>query len=321
MTAPRIWVPPTPSPAEAALGLAAGVAGRAAQPLAQAAVLNGIARIFRGGDRPPPPRPETVVPTGDAGWFGPDSVTWRVHADTSMFVAGIAALMLQALHPRAMAGVADNSAFNRDPLGRLRRTAAFVGATAYGTAEEASRACAMVRRVHRTVAGTTPDGRPYAASEPELLDWVHVAEFATFAAAHRRFGADPMSDHELDRYIGEVARVAVELGDPEPPRSWAELDASLQRHRPHLAVGEQARGAWRFLEEVRLPPPAMPAYRALFVGAVACLPPWARRLWGVRTPSTVEVGATRALVRGLGAVLGEPPGLLAARARAMPPAA
>jgi uncharacterized protein (DUF2236 family) len=261
------------------------------------------------------------VPTGEVGWFGPDSTTWRVHADTSMFVGGIAALMLQALHPRAMAGVADNSAFSSDPLGRLRRTAAFVGATAYGTSEEASRACAMVRKVHRKVVGTTPDGRPYSADEPELLDWVHVAEFATFAAAHRRFGADPMSDHDLDRYIGEVARVAVELGDPSPPRTWAQLDASLQRHRPQLAVGEQARGAWRFLEDVRLPAPVVPAYRALFVGAVACLPPWARRLWGVRSPSTVEIAACRALVRGLGALLGEPAGLHAARTRAMPPAA
>lgn len=320
MPAPGIWLPPTPTPAEAALGLAAGVAGRAAQPIAQAAVMNGMARLFRGGDPPAPP-PSDFAVTGDAGWFGPDSTTWRVHADTCMFVGGIAALMLQALHPRAMAGVADNSAFVSDPLGRLRRTAAFVRATAYGTSEEASRACAMVREVHRKVVGTTPDGRSYAAGDPELIDWVHVAEFAAFAAAHRRFGADPMTDGELDRYVGEVARVAVELGDPEPPRSWAGLDASLQRHRPQLAVGEQARGAWRFLEEVRLPAPVVPAYRALFVGAVACLPLWARRLWGVRAPSTVEIAACRALVRGLGAVLGEPAGLSAARARALPPAA
>jgi uncharacterized protein (DUF2236 family) len=238
-----------------------------------------------------------------------------------MFVGGIAALMLQALHPRVMAGVADHSDFRTDPLGRLRRTAAFVGATAYGTSEEASRACSTVRRVHRRVEGHTPDGRPYSASDPELLDWVHVAEFATFAAAHRRFGADPLTDDELDRYVAEVSRVAVELGDPEPPRSWAELDAALGRHRPQLAVGEQARKAWRFLEGVRLAPAVTPAYRVMFAGAVACLPPWAQRLWGVRAPSTVEVAACRALVRGLGALMGEPPGLHAARARALPPAA
>lgn len=314
-----MWIPPTPTPGEAALGLAAGVAGRAAVPVAQAAVRGGLARLFRGDERPVVT--SAPVATGEPGWFGPDSTTWRVHADTAMFVGGMAALMLQALHPRAMAGVADDSAFLSDPLGRLRRTAAFVGATAYGTSEEAARACAMVRRIHEKVAGTTPDGRPYAANEPELLDWVHVAEFAAFAAAHRRFGADPMTVAELDRYLDEVARVAVELGDPSPPRSWAELDAALGRHRSQLAVGEQARRAWHFLDEVRLPAPLVPAYRVLFAGAVACLPPWARRLWGVRSPSTVEIAACRALVRGLGAVLGEPAGLHAARARALPPAA
>jgi uncharacterized protein (DUF2236 family) len=194
-----------------------------------------------------------------------------------------------------------------------------VGVTAYGTADEAERACATVRRVHRKVVGFTPDGRPYAAVEPELLDWVHVAEFATFAAAHRRFGADPMTPAELDRYVSEVARLAVEIGDPAPPRSWVELDAALERHRPQLAVGEQARQAWRFLDEARLAPPVMPAYRLLFAGAVACLPPWARELWAVRSPSVVEIAACRALVRGVGAVMGESQRLNAARSRSLPP--
>ncbi len=319
MTTRRIWLPPTPTSGEAALGLAAGVAGRAAAPLAQAAVQHGIARVFRGGEAPQPGA--VAAATGDPGWFGPASTTWRVHADSSMFIGGIAALMLQALHPRAMAGVADHSDFRTDPFGRLRRTAAFVGATAYGNSEEATRACATVRRVHARVVGTTPDGRPYAADEPELLDWVHVAEFTAFAAAHRRFGADPMTVGELDRYIDEVSRVAVELGDPAPPRSWDELDGSLARHRPQLAVGEQARRAWCFLDEVPLPGPVVPAYRVMFAGAVVCLPPWARRLWGVRAPSTVEIAACRALIRGLGALLGESPGLHAARTRALPPAA
>ena len=316
---PSPWIPPTPTSAEAVLGLAAGVAGRAAAPLAQAAVREGMARLFRGGavKAAEPPK----ASTGEAGWFGPASTTWRVHGDCSMFVGGIAALMVQALHPRAMAGVADHSDFRTDPLGRLRRTAAFMGATVYGTADEAERACAVVRRVHSRVSGRTPDGRPYAADDPELLDWIHVAEFAAFAAAHRRFGADPMTVDELDGYVGEVAVVAVALGDPSPPRSWTELDGALDRFRPQLAVGEQARTAWRFLEDVRLAPGVAPAYRVLFAGAVACLPPWARRLWGVGSPSLVEIAACRALVRGLGALMGEPPSLHAARSRALPPAA
>lgn len=305
------WVPPGPGPAETAVGLAAGAAGRAAAPLARAAVFAGLQRIFRPGHQSAPPS------IGDDGWFGPDSVTWRIHADTSMFVGGIAALAFQALHPLAMAGVADHSDFRDDPLGRLRRTASFVGVTAYGSAAEAAAACAAIRKVHSRVTGHAPDGRPYAATDPELLDWVHVAEFAAFAAAYRRFGGEAMTVGDLDRYIGEVARIGVALGDPAPPRSWSELDAALERHRPNLCVNEQSRSAWRFLETAHrsLPPPARPAYRFLFAGAVACLPGWARRLWRVEAPSTAEVAACRVLVRGLGAVLGEPPRLAEARDR------
>jgi uncharacterized protein (DUF2236 family) len=300
------WIPPVPGPAEAAAGLLAGVAGRAASPIVRGAIQGQLHRVFQGDDE------SAALPTAtaeDPGWFGPDSVTWRVHADASMFVAGIAALAFQALHPLAMAGVADHSDFRADPLGRLRRTAGFVGTTAYGTSVEAAQACAIVRSVHGRVVGHAPDGRPYAANDPELLNWVHVAEFATFAAAHRRFGADPMSNDELDRYVGEVARIGAELGDPSPPRSWAELDDALEHHRPNLCVNEQSRTAWRFLSRAHLvlPPPARPAYQLLFAGAIACLPPWARRLWGVSRPSTAELAACRGLVRGIGALLGEPP--------------
>lgn len=313
-----LWIPPTPTVFEAAIGLASSLTGWAAAPLAQGVAQDGMARLFRGVDRKDA-QAVTVVPTGDPGWFGPDSLTWRVHADTSMFVGAMAALMLQSLHPRVLAGVVDYSDFTTDPLGRLRRTAAFVGATAYGSSDDAAKACAMVRRVHRPVRGSTPDGRPYSADDPELLDWVHVAEFACFAAAHRRYGDTPMTVPELDRYIDEVARVAVELGDPTPPRSWPELCASLERHRLQLAVGEQAREAWRFLDEARLPVAAVPAYRLLFVGALACMPPWACELWGVRVPSTVEIAACRAMVRSFGALVGESLGLQMARTRAMPP--
>ena len=309
------WIPPVPGPAEAAAGLLAGAAGRAVSPIVRGAIQGQLHRVFQGDDD------STQLATAtadDPGWFGPDSVTWRVHADASMFVAGIAALAFQALHPLAMAGVADHSDFRADPLGRLRRTAGFVGVTAYGTSAEAAQACAIVRKVHGRVVGHAPDGRPYAANDPELLNWVHVAEFAVFAAAHRRFGAVPMTDVELDQYVAEVARIDLELGDPTPPRSWAELDDALERHRPNLCVNEQSRSAWQFLSKAHLvlPPPARPAYQLLFAGAIACLPPWARRLWGVSRPSTAELAACRAFVRGIGALLGEPPRVAEANGRA-----
>lgn len=310
----RIWAPPIPSPVELLAGASAGAAGQAAAPLVRAAVHAGMREMFRGDDDAAS-TPEPDVAPGDAGWFGPDSVTWRIHADTSMFVAGIAALTLQALHPLAMAGVSDHSDFAVDPLGRLRRTAGFLGTTAYGTTAEADEACAVVRHIHRSVRGHAPDGRPYSADDPELLDWVHVTETATFAAAHRRYGSDPTSDAELDRYIDEMARVAVELGDPDPPRSWEELDAHLERHRPVLAIGAQARQAMRFLESPPLPAPVRALWPILFRGAMACVPPWATELWGIERPSVAERAACRATVRALGAVLGTPPGVAHATAR------
>jgi len=214
--------------------------------------------------------------------------------------------------------VSDHSDFRQDPLGRLRRTAAFVSVTAFGSSAEAERACAAISKIHGRVQGHAPDGRPYSASDPELLDWVHVTEFASFAAAYRRFGGEAMTVGDLDRYIAEVARVGIALGDPSPPRSWAEVDHALERHRPNLCVNEQSRAAWSFLEHAHrvLPPAARPAYRLLFAGAVACLPRWAQRLWRVSPPSTAEIVACRALVRALGAVTGEPPRVARARERA-----
>lgn len=311
----RPWIPPQPTPAELVLGAGAGAAGRVIAPVARQVLRSGLRSMFQdpGATDDGP----TLATPGDAGWFGPGSVTWGVHADASMFVAGIAALAFQSLHPLAMAGVSDHSDFGRDPIGRLRRTAGFVGITAYGTSADAERACAVVRRVHERVVGHAPDGRPYRADDPELLDWVHVTEFGTFAAANRRYGANPMDLGELDRYVDEVSRVAVALGDRQPPRSWLELDEHLERHRPVTAVGSQARAAWRFLEDPPLPAPVRAAWPVLFRGAMACLPPWATELWGVSRPTTAERAACRAAVRSLGAVLGTPPGLVDATSRAL----
>jgi uncharacterized protein (DUF2236 family) len=264
----------------------------------------------------PGPDPRTRADRSDWGWFGPGSVTWRVHADLSMLVAGVAAFALQSLHPRALAGVVDHGSFDRDFFGRTKRTGAFIVTVTYGTSAEAAHACHLVRRIHERVVGHTPDGRPYDASEPELLDWVHVTQYAATAAAHRRFGAHPLSDAELDRYVAEVARVGEEMEVPEPPRTWVELDAALQRHRPYLAVGEQARGALRFLAD----PPGVswvlrPVWRVIFAGAIASLPPFARHLIGSSRPTGAEVAACRSVVRATGALLDQAAVLDRAQAR------
>ncbi|MEM9714223.1 MAG: oxygenase MpaB family protein, partial [Actinomycetota bacterium] len=141
-----------------------------------------VRRLLAGTDEPP----HRIDERADDGWFGPGSATWHVHGDLSMLVGGVRALLLQTLHPGAMAGVADHSSYREDPLGRLHRTGAFVGATTFGSTAEAEQAVEVVRTVHRRVVGTTPEGVPYSADDPHLLLWVHATEVDSFLRAHVR---------------------------------------------------------------------------------------------------------------------------------------
>ncbi|MFI9544653.1 oxygenase MpaB family protein [Streptomyces sp. NPDC052016] len=209
-------------------------------------------------------------------WFGPERPVRQVHGDASMFIGGLSALLLQSLHPLAMAAVAAHSGFRGDPWGRLQRTSTFLATTTYGTAEHAQRACDRVRAVHERVHGVTPDGEPYRASDPHLLCWVHVAEIDSFLRAHQRYGLHPLSDDECDGYVADMARVAIALGIPDPPRDTDELAARLASYRPELRASAQARDTARFL--LLNPPVPLAArlpYGVLAANAVSLLPDWA----------------------------------------------
>jgi uncharacterized protein (DUF2236 family) len=225
-----------------------------------------------------PGRRDRIHRTPGERWFAEDSPVRQVHGDASMFVGGLRALLLQSLHPLAMAGVADHSGFQGDPWGRLQRTSHFLAVTSFGTAADAERMTRAVRAVHARVVGTAPDGRPYAASDPHLLRWVHVAEIDSFLAAHQRYGARPLDQAGRDRYVAESARVAEALGVDDPPRNEAELVAQLEGFRPELAATPAARETARFLLlHPPLPLLARPPYTALSAAAVSLLPRWARR--------------------------------------------
>jgi uncharacterized protein (DUF2236 family) len=202
----------------------------------------------------------------------------RVHGDSSMFIGGIRALLLQSLHPLAMAAVAGHSGFRGDPWGRLQRTSYFLAVTTFGRASDAQEAIDRVRAIHERVTGTAPDGRPYAASDPRLLTWVHIAEADSFLRAHSRFGAHPLEPSERDGYVADLARIGAALGVPDPPRTEAELAARIAEYRPELAATAQAREAARFLLlNPPLPLIARAPYGVLAAAAVSLLPWWARR--------------------------------------------
>ena len=215
--------------------------------------------------------------------FTDDAPIRRVHADAAMFIGGLRALLLQSLHPLAMAGVAQHSDFRSDPWGRLQRTAEFLATTTYGPVDQVDQAIAIVKRVHERVVGTASDGRPYAANDPHLLHWVHLAETDSFLATHQRYGTDKLTAAEADRYVADSAVIAAKLGVVEPPRDVAMLREQLRAFRPELRGTREARDAARFLlVEPPLPVAARPAYLALAAAAVASLPAWTR--WPLRLP-------------------------------------
>lgn len=221
-------------------------------------------------------------PRGDAGLFGPDSMVWEVHADfTSMMVGGVSALLLQMLHPLALAGVWDHSTFRQDMLGRLRRTSLFIAGTTYGGAHDAEQLLEKVRTIHLQVVGHAPDGRPYAASDPELLTWVHVSEVSQFLAGYLRYVDPHLPVSEQDRYYREVALIAERLGAQEVPKSRQAIEAYLERMRPQLLCDERTREVVRLLYAAPMPSILAKPFGSLVMQAgVDLLPDWASDLLG-----------------------------------------
>ena len=219
------------------------------------------------------------LPPGDPGLFGPDSITWRIHADfPGMLAGGLCALMLQTLHPLALAGVWDHSNFRTDLVGRLRRTTNFVAGTTYASRPEAQKLIDRVTGIHEQVRGTMPDGRAYRADDPALLTWVHVTESYGFLEGFRRYSPLELPDGAADTYYAEVRRVAEMLGARDVPGSEAEIVAFFARVQGELRLDERSREVLRVLSSIRLPVPMAGLSRDLFLGAgTALLPEWASR--------------------------------------------
>jgi uncharacterized protein (DUF2236 family) len=255
-----------------------------------------------------------MTAVGDPGLFGPDSVTWRVQSEPVMWVAGLRALLLQAVHPAAMAGVIEHSDFRADPWGRLTRTAHYVGTVAFGSTAEAEAAGARVRAVHATVRGIDGrTGRTYSARDPQLLLWVHCCEVESFLTVFQRSGGGLTAD-EVDAYYAEQTRAAAVVGlDPASvPASAAQMASYFRRMRPELRADARALRAARYVllppmpGRVQLTTPARPAWLAVAGLAAALLPRWARRLYRLPGLPTTDLAATLAL-RGLRTALAQAP--------------
>lgn len=242
-------------------------------------------------------------PGGDPGALGPDSVAWRVHADLpGMLVGGFAALLLQTLHPQAMAAVDQHSAFREDPFGRLRRTSAFVAVSTFGPSPAFEAAADRVIRIHETVKGIGPDGVPYSASDPALLTWVHVAEVSCFAAAYQQYVGRLASD-DLDRYFAETSVIAERLGARGVPKSAADVDAYFEQVRPQLRATAPAFEALRFMRRFGANLPQRITVRILMNGAIGVLPAWARADLHIDRPRAVRDLIDRPLMLAVAWVL------------------
>ncbi|MBS7455862.1 oxygenase MpaB family protein [Coralloluteibacterium stylophorae] len=247
-----------------------------------------------------------AAPVGDPGLFGPDSATWRIHADfPAMMAGGLCALMLQTLHPRALAGVWDHSDFRHDLLGRLRRTTIFVGGTSFAPTAAADALIARVRGIHTHIGGVTADGTPYRADDPDLLTWVHCTEMWSFLQGYRRY-VKPVPAAIQDRYWDETACIAEALGARGVPRSRAAVELYFRRVRPELRYDARSATVLGVLDRAELPVPMGSAIRPVFLGAgAALLPDWACALLGrSRVQRVGDAVAARSLALAAPAVRG-----------------
>jgi uncharacterized protein (DUF2236 family) len=243
-------------------------------------------------------------PRGDPGLFGPESLCWRIHADfPSMLCGGTSALMLQMMHPLALAGVWDHSNFRDDMLGRLRRTSQFIAATTFASTADAQRLNDRVRAIHAKVFGVAPDGRPYSADDPELLTWIHVAEVKSFLEAYMRYRDPHLSEADQDRYLDEIARVAEGLGAEEVPRTRQHVDAYIERMRPSLVYDERTAEVLGLVLSAPAPGAMANLARSLMsTAAVDLLPEWVRSMSGLEQ-SAVQRATIRSGMRALARVL------------------
>lgn len=267
-----------------------------------------VLSAFTGSETGRPDWVSQIEDGDDAGFFGDGSASWAVHGGMATLVAGIRALLMQTLHPGAMAGVHDWSRYKEDPLGRLSGTIQWLIGVTFSDTQMAIRESTRVGRFHDRVRGSYLDAddveRPYAAGDPELLSWVHVVFTDAFLRSHLIWGG-PIPGG-ADQYVREWTKAGELVGVVDPPVSEAELCSQLDGFRTAgiLKSDERVAEAVRFIRRPGLPKGMLPAYNILFAGAVASIPAEYRRMLGLRRPWWPAITATRLILVLTGSLLG-----------------
>jgi uncharacterized protein (DUF2236 family) len=246
-----------------------------------------------------------LEPAGDPGLFGPGSVAWQVHADfVAMMTGGLSSLLLQALHPRALAAVWDHSSFRTQLQARLGRTALFVATTTYGGTAAALQAIDKVNRIHAQIRGILPDGTLYEAKDPSLIRWVHLGETSSFLRAHQDLSLQPHLDAmRQDQYFAEMAKIGHRLGAQDLPQTRHQALMQLQGYRPELRVDERTRKTIALIEHYPCAPMDRPMVHLLVQAAFQMLPDWALDMLGRDRACPLKQAAVRTALQGIGTSL------------------
>lgn len=245
-----------------------------------------MVRQLVGGSGPPT---AFLTPAGDPGLLGPDSMPWEVHADfMAMMIGGISSLVLQALHPGALAGVWDHSSFRSDLQGRLGRTAFFIAATTYGSTAMANQMINKVNRIHGHITGVDEFGKPYSAGDPHLLNWVHLTETSCFMRAYLRYRNPYLASADADRYFIDMRLIGSRLGAINLPGTASATDQAIAAYLPELHYGERARTIVTLLDEYPSSLHSRPFVRLVSKAGFMNLPDWVYPLIDRKVPSSFE---------------------------------
>lgn len=243
-------------------------------------------KLLSGATDGNPPWLGVVAEGNDIGMFDPTDAPWIIHRDFSTLVGGVRALLMQALHPGSLAGVAQHSRYEQDPLGRLSGTIRWLTVTTFGSVEAVQNEAGRVNRMHTKVSGEyqTAQGETssYRAADPRLLLWVHIAFMESFLRAHQNYSKAPIPGG-ADAYVKLWGKSVAPLGLADVPASEADLNQLLDEFSEELIVTDKTRSVIKWIKNAPLPLLTKPVYKLLFYSAVASLDPRFRALIGIRS--------------------------------------